>query len=135
MKKNDIPEVFFKLVNKEGTLDSLIKELKKEVLNPCEMYACQAFCCAVLAKNSTNYLNKRKYIKQYDIFISRAFNENPYSIEARLIRFMVEQKLKNVEFVEHILEDLNFLKKQYGLIEDMRLKEVIYKIVLQYEKK
>ncbi len=131
--KNDIPEIFFKLVNKEKALDSLIEELKKEPLNPCEKYAYQAFCCAMISKNSTNYLKKVKYIKQYGVFIARAFNENSYSIETRLIRLMVERNLKNVEFVEHISEDLKFLKEQYNLIEDVKLKEVIYKIVLQNE--
>jgi hypothetical protein len=129
LKQNITSESFYKVIKEEKSINSLIKEIKRNKLSPPQKFAYQAFCCAILSKNSDSYLQKGKYIKQYGLFISKSFEMDSNCIEARLIRFLIEQKLENVKFISHIVEDLRFLKEKYDSVDDDNLKEIIYKAI------
>ncbi len=125
LKQNKISELFYNVVKNKEKIAPLIEEIKNNNLDPSIKYAYQAFCCAMLAKNSDSYLQKGKYIKQYGLFITKSFEADSNCIEARLVRLLIEQKLENVKFINHTSEDSEFLTKNYESIEDDKLKEII----------
>lgn len=129
LKQNQVSELFYNVIKKEEQIDFLIKEIKKNNLDVPVKYAYQAFCCAILSKSSNSYLQKGKYIKQYGVFISKSIEANSNCIEARLIRFLIEQKLENVKFVNHMTEDLKFLKEHHNSVKDCKLKEIISNVI------
>ena len=126
---NKISELFYKVIKEEKSINSLIQEIKKGKLNLSQKYAYQAFCCAVLSKNSSSYLQKGKYIKQYGLFISKSIEIDSNCVEARLIRFLIEKKLKNVKFIDHTSEDLKFLNQIFKSIEDVNIREIVLNII------
>lgn len=73
LKQNKSSEIFYNVIKEDEQFDTLIKIIKKDDLNPSAKGAYQAFCCAMLAKNSKNYLQKGKYIKQYGLLIEKSF--------------------------------------------------------------
>ncbi len=129
LRQNKSSEIFYNVIKKEEQVDALIKVIKKDDLNPSAKGAYQAFCCAMLAKNSKNYVQKGKYIKQYGLLIAKAFMADPKCIEARIVRLLIEQKMENVKFVNHTAEDLKFLIENYNSVEDIKLKEIISNLI------
>jgi len=125
LKNSKASEIFYGAVKKDKSIDLLIKEVKKGDLDSSTKYAYQAFCCAILAKESTSYLQKGKYIKQYGQFITKSLENNSNSIEGRLVRLLIEQNLENVKFVSHTKEDTEFLKANVNNVEDSNIKELI----------
>ena len=117
----------YRVTHSGAKIDELITVIPKAGLPLAEKYAYQAFCYAMLAKDSSSILQKGKYIQQYGEFINKAIviNENCY--EARLLRFIVERKLENVKFVSHQEIDKNFLFANMDLLNDDCLKHITQK--------
>ncbi len=128
-----VSKLFYDYIRNNQTIDSLVQELLEGELLLSEKYAYQAFCCAILSKNSTGYLEKGKFIKQYGSFISKSLEIEPNLIEARLIRYLIESNLENVQFTDHRGEDLEFLKDNGTGISDPYLKEIIHTVIQNRE--
>lgn len=123
--QNKTLEIFYKVIQRERTIEDLITQVKKDKSLHADRYAFQAFCCAMLAKESKSYLQKGKYIKQYASFITKSLKIDKDCIIARLIRYMIESKLEQVQFTSHQEEDLEFLKQTAQTVEDQNLKQLI----------
>jgi len=123
--QNKTLEIFYKVIQRERTIEDLITQVKKDKSLHADRYAFQAFCCAMLAKESKSYLQKGKYIKQYASFITKALTIDSDCTIARLIRYMIESKLEQVQFTSHKEEDLEFLKEAAHTAEDQNLKQLI----------
>lgn len=94
-----------------------------------ERNAYQAFCCALLAKQVKNIMQKGQYIQEYALFIQKSLFVNPDCIISRLIRLMVEKQLQNVNFTNHINEDSQFISERTNTLTDEGLKELINEIL------
>ncbi|WP_143304653.1 hypothetical protein [Chitinophaga vietnamensis] len=127
--KNDtgISSVFYRVTQGEARLETLINQVNSTALPAAEKYAYQAFCCAMLAKSTSGMLQKGKYIQQYGVFIEKAMAIKNTCYEARLFRFLVEQKLEHVKFTSHIEQDRSFLQDQVNHVQDDYLKELTFK--------
>lgn len=128
LDQTKLSAVFYQVVKNKSPLEDLIKEVKTDKNPPAQKYAYQAFCCAMLAKQSKSYLQKGKYIKQYAEFLTKSLMIDGQGIEARLIRLMIERKLENVKFTSHAEEDTVFLKDQLAGVTDENLKELIQNV-------
>ncbi len=126
---NQITLIFSEIANNTKPVSILIEILNNDTdqIQTSEKYAYQAFCCALLARNEKKWLQKGQYIKEYDSYIRKSISINPESILARLIRLMVEEKLENVKFTDHIDIDRVFLHENKDLAVDIYLKELIIK--------
>ncbi|EGJ72494.1 hypothetical protein Bcop_2340 [Bacteroides coprosuis DSM 18011] len=127
---NQITLIFSEIANNTKPVSVLIEILNNDTdqIQANEKYAYQAFCCALLARNERiNWLQKGQYIQEYDSYIRKSISINPESILARLIRLMVEEKLENVKFIDHIEIDRVFLHENKNLAVDVYLKELIIK--------
>ena len=118
-------QVFYQVVKNQNSIKELIRAVKEDTAASSERYAYQAFCCAMLAKESKSYIQKGKYIKQYGQFISKALFIDEHCTPSRLIRLLIECKLEGVAFKSHIEEDTVFLLEQLDNITDEILKELI----------
>ena len=115
-------------VTQTGTgLDVLIDEINNTAMPAAEKYAYQAFCCAMLAKSASGLLQKGKYIQQYGTFIGKAITIDAACYEARLLRFLVENKLENVKFTSHMEMDRDYWLANVNSGQDQYLKEVTLK--------
>jgi len=124
-RQENVSDIFYKVVKNEEPIESLIKEVKKSNSLLPEKYAYQAFCCAILARKSNNYILKGKYIKQYSMFMSKSLVTDKECIIAKLIRFLIESNLKDVKFTSHIKDDLSFLKDKIDFVKNDNLKQLI----------
>lgn len=129
LERDRIAGLFYKILKEEEKIESLIEAIKISDLDSSIKNSYRAFCCAILAKNSANHLQKGKYIKQYGLFIAKAFELDANLIEGRLIRLIIEQKLENVKFINHTSEDLKFLKENYSSVDDEKLREIILNLI------
>ncbi|HEU4552188.1 MAG TPA: hypothetical protein VFS25_05115 [Chitinophaga sp.] len=118
---------FYKVVHAEATIEELISAIKAADLSVPEKYAYQAFCYAMMAKEATGLLQKGKYIQQYGEFIGKSIVIKSDCYEARLMRFIVEKRLTEVEFVSHKQVDMEFLAANVSSIKDDCLKHITLK--------
>jgi hypothetical protein len=126
-QKQDVIDSFSKVVLHGEPIELLINNIKNVRSESSIKYAFQAFCCAVLARQSNSMLQKGKYIQQYGEFINRAIRADHICFETRLIRFLVEKNLTNVQFESHQSIDRGFLNEQLAVIEDKGLIEITSK--------
>jgi hypothetical protein len=122
-----VSNAFYKVVQAEAKIDELITAIKTTSLPASEKYAYQAFCYAMMAKEASGMLQKGKYIQQYGEFIGKSIVINSDCYEARLMRFIVEKKLAEVNFVSHKQTDIEFLTTNVENIQDDCLKHVTLK--------
>lgn len=130
---NTIKTLFIDVAYEEKSVSDLIKVLTdKNIANMItedEKNAYQAFCCALLAKEAKNIMQKGQYIQEYNIFIQKSLYINYDCIVARLIRLMVETQLQDVNFTSHIDDDSHFLSENINTSSDEELIKLIIKIL------
>lgn len=122
-----ISRTFFQVTQNGTGLNVLIDEVNSTQLPAAEKYAYQAFCCAMLAKAASGLLQKGKYIQQYGTFINKAVAIDAACYEARLLRFLVENKLENVKFTSHAEADRDYLQAHVDSEQDQYLKAITLK--------
>lgn len=126
----ELSEVLLNVIEEQRPVASLIKEIKllgNEQQDVKLSY--QAFCCAMLAKEATNNMQKIEYINSYAKYITNALNLNENCYEARLFRVSVEKKLTNVAFEKHIDQDTDFLNKNISNLKDENLIKITQKVL------
>lgn len=123
----NIIDCFSKVVLHGEPIELLINELKQQQSTSSLKYAFQAFCCAVLSRQSNSMLQKGKYIQQYAEFINKAIVMDELCFETRLIRFLIEKNLTNVQFENHQSVDKKFLSLKISVIENLALVEIASK--------
>jgi hypothetical protein len=122
-----VSNAFYKVVQAEGKVEDLISAIKSTSLPASEKYAYQAFCYAMMAKEASGMLQKGKYIQQYGEFIGKSIVIDGNCYEARLMRFLVEKRLTEVDFVNHKQTDMEFLSANVADLQDDCLKHITLK--------
>ena len=114
MEKERFSDTLLKVANKQVKVEILINKLlstEAEEIAPAEKLALQAFCCALMADTSKNFMQ----IKQY---LNRAFAVDAQSYVCRLIRILIEKNMHDATFVSHIDDDALFLSSYSKKVED-----------------
>lgn len=126
----ELSEVLLNVIEEQQPVISLIKKTKSLGNEQQDIkLSYQAFCCAMLAKEATNNMQKIEYINSYAKYISDALNLNESCYEARLFRVSVEKKLTNVAFENHIDQDIDFLNKNVKNLKDENLRRITQKVL------
>lgn len=122
-----VSNAFYRVVQAEAKIEDLISAIKSTPLPASEKYAYQAFCYAMMAKEAAGMLQKGKYIQQYGEFIGKSIVIDSNCYEARLMRFIVEKRLTEVDFVNHKQTDMEFLSANVAGVQDDCLKHITLK--------
>lgn len=112
MNKEKFSDTLLKVANKKEKVDILIDKLlssEADALNPADKFALQAFCCAMMADNTKNFLQTKQYISECCEYLNKAFAIDSHSYVCHLIRILIEKKMHDATFTSHIDEDADFL--------------------------
>ena len=113
MEKERFSDTLLKVANKQVKVEILINKLlstEAEEIAPAEKLALQAFCCALMADTSKNFMQ----IKQY---LNKAFAVDAQSYVCHLIRILIEKNMHDATFVSHIDDDALFLSSYSKKVE------------------
>lgn len=125
-----LSEILISIIEEQHPIAALIKGTKSLGDDQQDVkLSYQAFCCAMLAKETTNNIQKIEYINSYAKYINNALSINKNCYEARLFRMSVEKKLTNVVFEKHIDQDTDFLKNNISNLKDENLRKVTQKVL------
>ena len=126
----ELSEVLMNVIDGQDPITTLINKTKSLGDDQQDVkLSYQAFCCAMLAKETTNNLQKIEYINSYAKYINNALSINENCYEARLFRISVEKKLTNVAFENHIEKDASFLENNMSNLKDENLRKVTQKVL------
>ncbi|QDP85566.1 hypothetical protein FNJ88_08325 [Chryseobacterium sp. SNU WT5] len=126
----ELSQILLHVIEEKESVKKLVEKTKTAKNTKDEVkFSYQAFCCALMAKETTNNLQKIEYINAYAKYLNSALELNTECYEARLFRVSVEKKLQNVDFKNHITQDTYFLRANVGIIKDENLKKITNKIL------
>lgn len=121
MEKENISDTLLKVANKQENVDTLINRLLSsgpEVIAPADKLALQAFCCAIMADSSNNFMQVKQYLNECCEYLNKAFAVDPQSYICHLIRILIEENMHDATFTSHINEDADFLSSYQAEVED-----------------
>ncbi|QDP85578.1 hypothetical protein FNJ88_08385 [Chryseobacterium sp. SNU WT5] len=125
-----LSQVLLNVIEEQESVKALVEKTKTISAAQNDVkFSYQAFCCALMAKDAKNNLQKIEYINSYARYMNSALELNENCYEARLFRVSVEKKLKNVNFENHISQDSDFLKCHVESLQDEHLKKVTNKVL------
>lgn len=126
----EISEVLLQVIEEQQPVATLIKKTKALSDKDQDVkLSYQAFCCAMLAKESGNNIQKIEYLNSYVKYINNAVSLNENCYEARLFRASIEKNLTKVVFEKHIEQDKDFLKNNVHNVQDKNLKRITEKVL------
>lgn len=126
----ELSEVLLNVIEEQHPVATLIKKTKSLGNDQQDVkLSYQAFCCAMLAKEAKNNMQKIEYINSYAKYINNALSLNENCYEARLFRVSVEKKLTNVAFEKHIDQDTDFLNRNVSNLKDENLRRITQKVL------
>jgi hypothetical protein len=112
MNKEKFSDTLLKVANRQEDVDILINKLlsaQADEISPAEKLALQAFCCAMMADASKNFMQIKQYIDECCEYLNKAFAVDPQSYVCHLIRILIEKNMHDATFISHIEEDTLFL--------------------------
>lgn len=121
MEKERFSDTLLKVANKQVKVEILINKLlstEAEEIAPAEKLALQAFCCALMADTSKNFMQIKQYLNECCEYLNRAFAVDAQSYVCRLIRILIEKNMHDATFVSHIDDDALFLSSYSKKVED-----------------
>jgi len=121
MNKENFSDTLLKVANKQEKVDILINKLlssEADEINSADKLALQAFCCAMMADTSKNFMQIKQYINECCEYLNKAFAVDRQSYVCHLIRILIEKNMHNATFTSHIDEDAAFLSSYQAKVED-----------------
>lgn len=121
MDKENFSDTLLKVANKQEKVDILINKLlssEADEINSADKLALQAFCCAMMADTSKNFMQIKQYINECCEYLNKAFAVDRQSYVCHLIRILIEKNMHNATFTSHIDEDAAFLSSYQAEVED-----------------
>lgn len=110
-----------KVAKKQEKVDILINKLlssEAEKISPADKLAMQAFCCAMMADGSKNFMQIKQYINECCEYLNKAFTIDSQSYVCHLVRILIEKNMHDATFISHIHEDTAFLCSYHAEVED-----------------
>ena len=96
MEKERFSDTLLKVANKQVKVEILINKLlstEAEEIAPAEKLALQAFCCALMADTSKNFMQIKQYLNECCEYLNKAFAVDAQSYVCRLIRILIEKNI------------------------------------------
>ena len=121
MEKEKFSDTLLKVANKKEKVDRLINKLlssETEEISTADKLALQAFCCALMADSSKNFMQIKQYLNECCEYLNKAFVLDSESYVCHLIRILIEKNMHDVTFTSHIEEDAKFLSSYSAEVED-----------------
>ena len=121
MEKEKFSDTLLKVANKKEKVDRLINKLlssETEEISTADKLALQAFCCALMADSSKNFMQIKQYLNECCEYLNKAFVLDSESYVCHLIRILIEKNMHDATFTSHIEEDAKFLSSYSAEVED-----------------
>lgn len=94
MNKENFSETLLKVAKKQEKVDILINKLlssEADEINSADKLALQAFCCAMMADTSKNFMQIKQYINECCEYLNKAFAVDRQSYVCHLIRILIKK--------------------------------------------
>lgn len=94
MNKENFSDTLLKVAKKQEKVDILINKLlssEADEINSADKLALQAFCCAMMADTSKNFMQIKQYINECCEYLNKAFAVDRQSYVCHLIRILIEK--------------------------------------------